>query len=118
MTREKAIFRPDPFGLSAAKIASFFAELFAILDERPRETALEVELPREGEYQLHIDAGRLVFLGPSGDKALLDLSGRYLAEHPLPVVFGRNTRFLLSPTTGGRVKSKALQYRSCETTLF
>ena len=106
MKREKAIFRPDPFGLSAAKIASFFEELFAILGERPRETALDVELPRDGEYQLRIDGGRLVFLGPSGDEAVLDLKGRYLAEHPLPVVFSRKTSFTIAPAAGGRFKVK------------
>ena len=107
MRREKAIFRPDPFGLSAAKIASFFAELLTILGERPRETVLEVELPRAGEYQLRIEEGRLAFLGPSGDKAVVDVSRKYIAEHPLPVVFGRRTRFVMIPTTGGRFKVNA-----------
>ena len=103
MTREKAIFRPDSFGLSAAKIASFFAELFAILDERPRETALDVELPEDGVFGLDLFEGEAYVFGEAGEKAKIEVARKYIADHPVPLRFGKRTRFVLSPVSGGRV---------------
>ena len=104
MKREKAIFRPDPFGLSAAKIASFFEELFAILGERPRETELCVELPEGGRFSMDVEKGEMVVLDASCAKREPCAGRGFIVEFPVPFVLGVKTRFVLSPVSGGRVR--------------
>ena len=106
MRREKAIFRPNPFGLSAAKIASFFAELLAILGERPCETVLEVELPEAGVFSLDLFEGEAHVVDAAGGKARIEGSRKYIADHPVPLKFRERTRFVLSPASGDRVRAR------------
>ena len=104
MKPEKAIFRPDPATLSPGKLAGFFAEMFVLLDERPVPANLDIELPEANVYSIDLDCGSVVFSGGGGGPARLDLRGRYLAEHEIPLALGRKTRLSLVPTSGNRVK--------------
>ena len=101
MMPERAIFRPDPFTLSAGRIASFLDEFIALVSERPRDTLLEIELPEAGAYTLDLDCGRFALAGPRGERALAR-SRAAIAEFPVPLALAERTVFLFVPVRGGR----------------
>ena len=101
MMPERAIFRPDPFTLSAGKIASFLDEFIALVSERPRDTLLEIELPEAGAYTLDLDCGRFALAGPRGERVLAR-SRAAIAEFPVPLALAERTVFLFVPVRGGR----------------
>lgn len=71
-----------------AELLRGFAEIFASLDENPRELTVPVTVDEEMVME-----------------EIPDFRGRWIAEHPVPLTLrkGRNV-FRFIPTTGNRVK--------------
>ena len=93
---------------SARALAGYFAEVFAELDARPRTMLVYVHAANEAgaEVRVEIEKGEPVFRVEGSRAAHAHYRGRWLAEHPSPLVFSRRaaTKLLLTPTSGNRVK--------------
>ena len=105
---DRALIRVNPAQPSPQDLMGYFAEVFASMDERPRQLRLEIVAENEGERKISIgyEAGDPVFIVEGEKPAYADFRRRWIAEHPVPIVLkphGR-TRFWLIPTTGNRVK--------------
>jgi hypothetical protein len=104
---EKAAVRLDPFEPSADLLRRCFAEIFRSLDARPRRLVVSVGVANEERLPASVTLreGKIVFR-VGEQEAVGDFRRRWLACHPVPLVFppSRAMRLFLVPTTGNRVK--------------
>ena len=83
-----------------AQCHKFFAEVFSQLDAVP--VKCRVKVVAEG-LEIGFAGGNPVFR--VGDETVVaNFRGRWLPEHPVPVVLGKSAVFTFVPTTGNRVK--------------
>ncbi len=96
--------RKDPM---PAELKAYMAQVFASLDEKPRKIFLEIDAKGEKEADVSIDLvdGEPVFSVEGHRSVRGSYRGRWLAEHPVPLVLRKGrTRLVLEPTTGNRVR--------------
>lgn len=105
---ERAAIYLDPAAPEARRLRDAFAEILAALDECPRPLLVTVYAAnaRRARVSVEIEKGEPVFRVEGGRAARAAFRGRWLAEHPSPLVFSskKGTRLVLTPTTGNRVK--------------
>jgi hypothetical protein len=105
---ERATIRIDPCDPSPEFLRRCFAEVFASLDANPRLLIVDVyaECESLSEVVVTMVDGNPVFIIDGNGVTCADFRRRWLAEHPVPLVFRRRgvTRLLMSPTSGNRVK--------------
>ena len=93
---------------SPQRLVGYFAEVFAAMDEYPRQMQVEVRVENEEglDFELDLEEGEIVVRAQGKNAARGKMGGRYLAEHPVPIILksAKPTRFVFEPTTGGRVK--------------
>lgn len=103
---EKVTIRIDNDDPSPGELKGYFAEVFASLDAEPRELLVKVYTAndRNAQVSVSIVKGEPVFEIEGRSPARANYRGRWLAEHPSPLVFSPlGTKLVLSPTTGNRV---------------
>ncbi len=96
--------REDP---TPGEFKSCMAEVFASLDENPRRLLLFIDAGNEKGAEVSIDLtdGEPVFRVEGRRSAHASFRGRWLAEHPVPLVLRKGrVRLVLEPTTGNRVR--------------
>ena len=100
---------------SPRKLVGYFAEVFAAMDEYPRQMQVEVRVENEEglDFELDLEEGEIVVRCRGKTAARGKMRGRYLAEHPVPMVLrcAKATRFIFEPTTGNRVKVRLARRR-------
>ena len=103
--------RADPH---PAELKAYMAQVFASLDERPRALDLEIDAANERGASVSIDLseGEPVFCVEGHRAVRADFRGRWLAEHPVPLVLRRGRcRLVLEPTSGNRVRVRLPRIR-------
>jgi len=105
---ERATIRIDPCDPSPEFLRNCFAAVFASLDERPRRLLVDVYVENEpgDEVAMSFVEGNPVFIVEERGLSAADFRRRWIAEHPVPLVFRRKgpTRLLLVPVDSNRVK--------------
>jgi hypothetical protein len=105
---ELATVRIDPCNPSPEFLRDCFAEILASLDERPRRLRVDVHAGSESrsETVLTMVDGNPAFIIDGNGVTCANFRRRWIAEHPVPLVFSqdRTTRLVMIPTTGNRVK--------------
>lgn len=105
---ELATVRIDPYNPSPEFLRDCFAEIFASLDERPRRLRVDVYAgsASRSETVMTMVEGNPVFVIDGNGVMCANFRRRWLAEHPVPLVFGQDkpTKLVMIPTTGNRVK--------------
>ncbi len=91
-----------------------FAAVFASLDERPRRLLVEVYVENEqgAEALMSFVDGNPVFIVEGRGLCAADFRRRWIAEHPVPLVFRRKgpTRLILVPVDANRVKVRPARW--------
>ena len=88
-------------GPAPGKFRSFFAEVFATLDARPRRAVVKL---LEGGVTVDLVEGNPVFSDGRGESAAADFRRRWIAEHPVPMKLSRGDCLTFTPASGNRVK--------------
>lgn len=95
---ERVEIRVDPVRPSAKHLAECFAAVAVALDERPRALRVAVKCAngRGRRFRLVDGRDRVFSVELDGDRpAKLDLRGRWIADHPLPLEFDPRGRTVL-----------------------
>ena len=103
---ERATIRIDPADPSPKVLKAYFAEVFASLDENPRQLLLAIYTAneRDAAFSISIVEGEPVFHLEGCPPERANFRGRWIALHPSPLMLAKSpTRLVLSPTTGNRV---------------
>ena len=79
----------------------FFADVFARLDAVPKRSVVKL---LEGGVTVDLVGGEPCFSAPDGTRAQANFRGRWIAEHPVPLVLHAGDRLTFVPASGGRVK--------------
>ena len=107
-TAERVTIRTDRDDPSPAELKSYMAELFAAMDERPRQMYARFDLRngRGTSFTIDIAEGEPVFMTDDGRESRASFRGRWLADHPVPLRLSRrgSTMLVLEPTCGNRVR--------------
>ncbi len=96
--------RRDPH---PAEFKAYMAQIFASLDACPRKLLLVIDARNEGNAKVSVDLvdGEIVFSVDGHRSVHASFRGRWLAEHPVPLVLrGGRVRLLLEPASGNRVR--------------
>jgi len=105
---ERATIRVDPCDPSPEFLRDCFAAVFASLDERPRRLLVDVyaEYESGAEALMSFVDGNPVFVVEGRGVCAADFRRRWIAEHPVPLVFRRKgpTRLLMLPADANRVR--------------
>jgi hypothetical protein len=89
-------------GRTPEEYREFFAGIFSEMDARPRRFGMKI---RAEGLTVDLDEGLTVFKVDGGGETKADFGRRWLAEHPLPLKFGRKTAYLtFEPAGGNRVR--------------
>jgi len=109
---EKAIFRPSVEHANPRGVCGFFAEVFAELGATPRAVEVEIDFSEafvDTPIAIDFEKGEPVFRQEGCDAVHGKFSGRWLAEHDVPLTLSlRTAKFVLEPTNGNRVRVRAL----------
>lgn len=103
---EKVTIRINPANPSPDELREYFAEVFASLDEHPRTLIANIHTANDAnaKFSISIAKGEPVFELEGCPPAHGYFRGRWLAQHPSPLVFHRDPiRLVFAPTTGNRV---------------
>lgn len=103
---EHVTIRIDSDDPSPNELKGYFAEVFASLDADPRDLLVTVRTAndRGAAVSVSMSGGEPVFRIEGHAPVAASFRGRWLAEHPSPLVFSPyGTRLVLSPTSGNRV---------------
>lgn len=97
--------RDDP---SPAELKGYMAEVFADLDANPRKLMLSLDVHNNRGSVVKIDMkdGEPVFVIEGRPPVAADFRGRWIAEHPVPLVlpeYGR-MKLVLEPVDANRVR--------------
>ncbi len=105
---ERVTVRTDRDDPSPVELRAYVAELFAAMDERPRQMFVRFDLrnDRRTGFSIDIVDGEPVFLSDDGREAKASFRGRWLAEHPVPLRLSRFlcTTLVMEPAGGNRVR--------------
>lgn len=105
---ERATVRIDPCDPSPDFLRDCFAAVFASLDERPRRLLVDVYAENEAgaEVLMSFVDGNPVFIIEGRGLSAADFRRRWIAEHPVPLVFRTEgpTRLVMTPVDANRVK--------------
>ena len=103
---ERVTIRIDPGDPSPHELKGYFAEVFASLDASPRTlfATIHTANDRDAAASIAIEAGEPVFRIDGQPPAPADFRGRWLAQHPSPLILKPSgARLILAATTGNRV---------------
>ncbi len=103
---EHVTIRIDSDDPSPAELKGYFAEVFASLDEMPRELLVNVITAndRKAIASVAIIEGEPEFSIDGRSPVRANFRHRWLAEHPSPLVFSQwGTKLVMAATTGNRV---------------
>ena len=104
---ELASVTADPESPSPQELRRYAAELFASLDERPRRLYVVFDVRGACAAEVSVDMcdGEPVFRIGNQRPAKCPLARRWLAEHPVPLVFrGGCAALVMEPAGGNRVR--------------
>lgn len=104
---ELASVTADPESPSPQELRRYAAEFFASLDERPRRlyVVFDVRGACAAEVSIDMSDGEPVFRIGNQRPAKCPLARRWLAEHPVPLVFrGGCAALVMEPAGGNRVR--------------
>lgn len=107
---EHVTIRIDNDDPSPGELKGYFAEVFASLDENPRELLVNVITAndRNARASVAIVEGEPEFAIEGRRPVRAKFSGRWLAQHPSPLVFSHwGSKLVFSPTTANRVIVRA-----------
>lgn len=93
--------------VSASDMAGYLAEVARHLDERPRRLRITFRhaVRTVGPLTLDFTTDRKIAVTDgTGGTHVLDLRGRWIPEHPVPLRLGRRTRLYVEPTDGNRFR--------------
>ena len=111
---ERATVRIDPCDPSPGFLRDCFAAVFASLDERPRRLLVDVYAENESgaEVLMSFVDGNPVFMVEGRGLSAADFRRRWIAEHPVPLVFRAKgpTRLLMVPADANRVKVRRARW--------
>lgn len=104
---ERVLLRVDPDSPVASDIAGYFREIAVSLDERPRRLRLVLDGRNNAGKRVALDFGKkgnmAVFAGDG--EAFFSLRGRWIPDHPLPLVFSSKTKTLfVAPVDANRFR--------------
>ena len=104
---ERASVTADPESPSPQELRRYAAEIFSSIDERPRKLYVEFDVRGACAAEVSVDMcdGEPVFRIGNQRPAKCSLARRWLAEHPVPLVFrGGCAALVMEPTSGNRVR--------------
>ena len=111
---ERATIRIDPGDPSPEFLRRCFAAVFASLDERPRRLVVDVHAENElgADVLMSFVDGNPVFIVGDRGIAAADFRRRWIAEHPVPLVFGRRRplRLFMAAVDANRVKVRKARF--------
>ena len=87
---------------TAGEVAGYLAEVAVRLDERPQRMRLAFDAPRGVWLDLAVD-GRLVVRVEGERTRKLDLRGRWIADHPVPLAL-HGLKLYVVPTSANRFR--------------
>ena len=103
---EHVTIRIDSDDPSPNELKGYFAEVFSSLDAEPRDLLATIRTAndRGASVSVSMEEGEPVFEIEGRTPVKANFRGRWLAEHPSPMVFSPlGTKLVLSPTGGNRV---------------
>ena len=104
---ERASVTADPESPSPQELRRYAAEIFSSIDERPRKLYVEFDVRGACAAEVSVDMvdGEPVFRIGDQRPAKCSLARRWLAEHPVPLVFhGGCAALVMEPASGNRVR--------------
>ena len=98
---------------SCEALRRYLAEVFASLDERPRQILVTLDVRNDAGVRFAIDFFRgEVLLRSHGASVAVQLRNRYIPEHPVPLGLPASgvAKFVMTPTSGNRVRVRRANF--------